>query len=172
MEWGDAKNHCGTHIDSAAFRKTEKKREMSFTMEVAQAQIEQMIKEARWEEALVVCRRMADELHEDPSLELRVVLEHVRSDSEQLRAEDTSSSLWLLGTMHYLGWGGVHVNYEEAFRCFSRATEKGHLLSRFMAGFTIRYGLGVARDAERGHALMVEAAQVGCPAAFFDAGQA
>ena len=70
-------------------------------MEMAQAQIEQLIKEERWEEALVVCRIIADELHEDPRWLWRV-LQHLRLDAEQLRAEDTGSSLWLLGHMHYL----------------------------------------------------------------------
>ena len=89
---------------------------MSFTMEQAEAQVEQLMEEGRQDEALAVCRRIADELHEEP--EPWQVLDHVTPDTEQLRAEDTGSSLWLLGQMHYMGRGGM----EETRRRPSAAT--------------------------------------------------
>ena len=36
---------------------------MEFTRETADAQLKQLVDEGRWEEALAVCRRMAQELH-------------------------------------------------------------------------------------------------------------
>ena len=36
---------------------------MSFTKEAAEAQVEQLVDEEKWEEALALCRRAADELH-------------------------------------------------------------------------------------------------------------
>ena len=77
----------------------------SFTKE--EGQIRRLMKEGRWDEALLVCRRAVDELHERPSWRLRKVLEHVKLDIHQLRAEDTGSSLWLMGEMYCYGWGGV-----------------------------------------------------------------
>ena len=119
----------------------------------------------------MACRRVADELHEHPDW-LRATLRHVRPDAEQLRAEDTGSSLWLLGDMLSGGRGGVERNREEAFRCFSRAAEKGHLLSRWKVGIMTADGDGVLGDITRGYALMVEAAQAGCPEAFYWAAEA
>ena len=146
---------------------------MSFAKQQADAQLELLRKEERWDEALQLCRRMADELHKQPRFhQLTQVLEQVSPDAEQLRAQDTGSSLWLLGQMHYDGRGGVEENWEEAFRCFSRAAEKGHLLSRWRVGSMITYGRGVPQDRERGYPLMVEAAEAGCTAAFFFAGAA
>ena len=99
---------------------------MSLTKEQAVALLEQLIDEERWQEALLVCRRIADELHESPQ-RLDTVLPHERPDPHQLRAEDTGSSLYLLGMMQYWGWGGAAQDREEAFGCYSRAAEKGHL---------------------------------------------
>ena len=70
-------------------------RSMSFTKEDAEAQVRQLLKEKRWDKALLVCRRVADELHVDPQ-RLVWVLKHVKLDAEQLRVEDTGSSLSLL----------------------------------------------------------------------------
>ena len=145
---------------------------MSFTKEQAEVQLEQLMKENRWEEVLQVYRRMADELHEEPSF-VEKALRRVKPDAEQLRAEDTGSSLWLLGMMYYESAGGVVQNWEEeAFLCFSRAAEKGHLLSRWKVGYMTARRLEVPQDRARGHALMLEAAEGGCTEAFYWAGQA
>ena len=53
--------------------------------------MDQLIEEGRWDEALLVCRMIADELNEVPRM-LREVLEHATLDEEQLRAEHTGSS--------------------------------------------------------------------------------
>ena len=144
---------------------------MSFTAELAEEQVVKLMREERWDEALDVCRRVADELHEEPS-RLGEVLEHVSPATEQLRAEDAGSALWLLGFMYLWGYGGVQRHREEAFRCFSRAAGKGHLLSRWRAGYMTVYGYGVPSDEARGYALMVEAAKAGCTEAFYWAGKA
>ena len=141
---------------------------MSFTKEEAEAQVKQLMEEERWEEALLVYRRIGDELHEKPR-RLGEVVEHVRPDVAQLRAEDTGSSLWLLGAMFSCGRGGVEWDWEEAFRCFSRAAEKGHLLSRWQLGSMIADRLVVPGDKARGYAMIVEAAEAGCVRAFDDA---
>ena len=143
---------------------------MSFTKEEAEAQVSQLMEEQRWDEALQVCRRVVDELHVWPQ-QLAKVLYHVKPDAEQLRAEDTGSSMWLLGCMHYYG-RVVQRDYPEAFHCFSRAWDKGHLLGRLMMGLMIAYGVGVPEDRARGFALMAEAAEAGCPQAFSWAGKA
>ena len=96
----------------------------------------------------------------------------VRPDADHLKEEDTGSSLWLLGVMRRWGWGGAQKNEEEAYRCFSRAAAKGHLLSRWKIGWMTANGYGVQRDDALGNALMVEAAELGCPEAFLDAGHA
>ena len=100
---------------------------------------------------------------------LGAVLRHVKPDAEQLRAEDTGSTLWMLGQTynHSMAW-----DKQEAFRCFSSAAEKGHLLSRWEVGFMTLFGQGVPMDHLRGYALMVKTAEAGCPAAFPFAGSA
>ena len=126
---------------------------MSLTREEADAQLNALAEEQRWDEVLQLCRRMAEELH--VPTDIGQVLQHVRVDTEQLRAEDTGSSLWLLGTMQWGGLGDMARSNEEALRYFSRAAEKGHLLSRYRVGFMTAHGQGVVKDEARGFALMV-----------------
>ena len=142
---------------------------MSAAKEEAEAQVNALIDEEKWDEALRECRRIADELHEEPG-RLPEVLRHVKQDAQQLRAEDTGSSLYLLGEVHLLD--GPTFDEDECYRCSSRAAEKGHLLSRFEVGRMIANGLGVRPDEARGFALMVKAAEDGCPAACDWAGTA
>ena len=142
--------------------------EMSFTKEQAEAQLEQLAEEKRWEEIVALCRRMADELHEDPPPLLPDALSQMQLPAyvEKLRAEDTGSSLWLLGVIYWVGVGGVEEDDDEAFRCFSSAADKGHLLSRCQVGFMFSHGEGVEEDEARGYGMMLQTAEAGCPAAF------
>ena len=145
---------------------------MSFTREQAEVQLEQLMREGRWGEVLAGCRRIADELHDEPSWQLSSVLDCGKLDAEQLRAEDTGSSLWLLGVMYFEGRGGVERNYKEALRCYIRAAEKGHPLSRWKAGYLIQLGAIVVQDIARSYSLIVEAAEAGCSRAWVMAAEA
>ena len=66
------------------------------------------------------------------------VLRHVRLDMAQLRAEDSGSSWWLLGSGLLLGQRrSAEQDAEEAYACYSRAADKGHLLSLYWKGFML-----------------------------------
>ena len=109
------------------------------------------MREEKWQEALLVCRRIADEQHKSPQ-RLREVLRHVKPDAEQLRAEDTGSSWWLLGEMQ---------EAEEAFESYLRAAAKGHALAAYVAGNMLCGGKGIERDTDRATELLLQAAELG-----------
>ena len=115
---------------------------------------------------------MMDEEHQWPA-EMEQVLLDVQLDEEELRGRDSASAWNLLAVGHFLGWGGLALDREEAFRCWCRAADKGHAFSLRRKAWRLRDGLGVAdwegcREAEALKCL-IQAADAGCRHSMKDA---
>ena len=111
-----------------------------------------------WRKALLLSRRLVDEYHED--YKLNEILKYIKVDENPL--EGDASSVFLRGYMLYKGLGGAEMNWEAAFRCFSRAAEMGHVYARFMCGVCLSWGWGTAMDGERSLQMVKSAAEAGC----------
>ena len=123
-------------------------------MQEEEGVLEEALLEQRWQDALASWRRLADVHHCDPP-KMWAVLGAAKIDVAQLLAEDTGSSLFLLGKMLRYGRGGVDEDREQAYACFQQAAAKGHLASLYQQG-----------DMDGDGPLVLQAAQMGCRAAY------
>lgn len=108
--------------------------------------------------------RMVDEaLHPNRELGLRILARGVE--------QNNALSLGILGAYYKNGHQGiVQTDSKKAFAYLSKAVEFGNVFAMSSLAECYNEGIGVEKDAQRGHAIMFDAAEAGNPEAMVTVG--